>query len=177
MDDVAERVILIDSVSKRFSACGARVGSLISRNEELIAHGLKFCQSRLSVATLDQLGAAALYDTDAAYFEQVRQEYRARRDTVYNRLSKIPGVVCACPGGAFYMMAKLPVSDAEAFQKWLLEEFDDNGDTVMFAPGRCFYATEGMGLSEIRIAYVLKQKDLERAMELLEKGLKAYNER
>ena len=152
LEDVAERVIIIDSVSKRFSACGARIGCIISKNAELMAHALKFCQSRLSVATLDQLGAAALYGVDSGYFDEVREEYRLRRDTVFQKLSQIPGVVCTCPGGAFYIMAKLPVDDAEKFQLWLLEEFDDNGDTVMFAPGKCFYATPNMGLSEIRIA-------------------------
>ncbi len=174
-EDVADRVILIDSVSKRFSACGARIGCMISKNKELMAHALKFCQARLSVATLDQIASAALYGVDADYFEKVRAEYKLRRDTVFNKLQQIPGVVCSCPGGAFYIMAKLPVDDAEKFQLWLLENFEDNGDTVMFSPGKCFYATPGMGLSEIRIAYILKQKDLERAMDLLALGIEAYN--
>ena len=174
-DDIADRLILIDSVSKRFSACGARIGCIISKNADLIANALKFCQSRLSVATLDQLAATALYSTEKAYFDSVREEYHRRRDTVVRKLHEIPGVVCECPGGAFYLMAKLPVDDAEKFQIWLLEHFDDHGDTVMFAPGQCFYATEGLGKSEVRIAYVLNQKDLERAMDLLALGLKAYN--
>ncbi len=177
LEDISDRLILIDSVSKRFSACGARIGCLISKNAEFMAHALKLCQSRLSVATLDQVAAEALYSVDASYFEAVREEYKKRRDTVYRKLAKIPGVVCTCPGGAFYMMAKLPVDDAEKFQIWLLEHFEDQGDTVMFAPGKCFYATEGMGLSEIRIAYVLKQEDLERAMDLLALGIEAYNKR
>ena len=176
-DDLAENVVLIDSVSKRFSACGARVGILISRNKELIQHALKFCQARLSVATLDQTAAAAMYTMPADYFTESREEYKRRRDTVYRKIKEIPGVVCECPGGAFYMMAKLPVDDADKFQQWLLTDFDDNGDTVMFAPGAGFYATPGMGVDEIRIAYVLKQEDLERAMDLLAKGIEAYNAR
>jgi len=175
--DAAEHVVLIDSVSKRFSACGARIGCLISKNREFMANALKFCQARLSVATLDQVAAAALYSVDADYFARVREEYRLRRDTVYRKLQAIPGVVCACPNGAFYVMAKLPVDDAEAFQLWLLEEFSHENETVMFSPGKCFNATPGMGRSEIRIAYVLEQKELERALDLLALGLEAYNRR
>ena len=173
--DALDRLILIDSVSKRFSACGARIGALLSMNREFLANALKFCQSRLSVATLDQVAATALYTVDESYFTAVREEYNRRRDTVVSALRRIPGVICECPGGAFYLMAKLPVDDAEKFQIWLLEQFDDHGDTVMFAPGQCFYAGKNMGKSEIRIAYVLKQQDLERAMELLAKGLEAYH--
>ena len=171
-----ENLILIDSVSKRFSACGARIGCLISRNREFIAQGLKYCQARLSVATLDQIAAAALYSVEPEYFEKVREEYKRRRDTVVRKLHEIPGVVCECPKGAFYLMAALPVDDAEIFQQWLLEEFDDHGDTVMFAAGGPFYATPGKGRNEIRIAYVLKQADLERAMDLLALGIQKYNE-
>jgi len=177
LEDIAQRLIIIDSVSKRFSACGARIGCLISKNREFMANALKFCQARLSVATLDQVAAAALYSVDADYFARVREEYRLRRDTVYRKLQAIPGVVCACPNGAFYVMAKLPVDDAEAFQLWLLEEFSHENETVMFSPGKCFYATPGMGRSEIRIAYVLEQKELERALDLLALGLEAYNRR
>jgi len=176
-EDAAENVILADTVSKRFSACGARIGCLISRNHTLLGHAMKYCQSRLSVATLDQVAAAALYTVGPEYFTAVREEYKRRRDTVMEALKKIPGVVCRTPRGAFYLMAALPVDDADAFQKWLLEEFEDNGDTVMFAPGEPFYATPGKGKNEIRIAYVLCQKDLERAMELLAKGIEAYNAR
>ena len=172
-----ENLILIDSVSKRFSACGARVGCLISKNKEFIAHALKYCQARLSVATLDQVAASALYTVDPEYFEKVREEYMRRRDTVVRKLHEIDGVVCECPEGAFYLMAKLPIDDAEKFQQWLLEEFEDHGDTVMFAAGGPFYATPGKGLDEIRIAYVLEQKALERAMDLLALGIKAYNNR
>ena len=171
-----ENLVLIDSVSKRFSACGARIGCLISRNREFIAQGLKYCQARLSVATLDQIAAAALYSVEPEYFAKVREEYKRCRDTVVRKLHEIPGVVCECPKGAFYLMAALPVDDAETFQQWLLEEFDDHGDTVMFAAGGPFYATPGKGRSEIRIAYVLKQADLERAMDLLALGIQKYNE-
>ena len=175
--DAADNVILADTVSKRFSACGARIGCLISRNHEFLGHAMKYCQARLSVATLDQVASAALYNVGPEYFDAVRKEYKLRRDTVVNALQKIPGVVCKCPHGAFYVMAALPVDDSDKFQKWLLEEFEDNGDTVMFAPGEPFYATPGKGRNEIRIAYVLKQADLERAMELLAKGIEAYNNR
>ena len=172
-----ENLIIIDSVSKRFSACGARIGCLISKNRELMAHALKFCQARLSVATLDQVASAALYSVEPGYFDAVREEYRARRDTVVRKLGEIPGVLCECPQGAFYLMAALPVDDAEQFQKFLLEEFDDHGDTVMFAAGGPFYGTPGKGKNEIRIAYVLCREDLERAIDLLALGIQAYNEK
>ncbi|MBU5626570.1 pyridoxal phosphate-dependent aminotransferase [Oscillibacter sp. MSJ-2] len=176
-DDAAENVVVVDSVSKRFSACGARIGVLVSRNKDLMAQAMKWCQGRLCSATLDQVGAAALYSVGPDYFAKVREEYKLRRDTVMRKLADIPGVVCKCPEGAFYIMAKLPVDDADAFQTWLLEEFEDHGDTVMFAPGEGFYGTPGKGKDEIRIAYVLKQADLERAMDLLALGIQAYNAR
>lgn len=175
--DAADNVIVIDTVSKRFSACGARVGCILSRNHELLAQAMKYCQARLSVATLDQIASAALYDVGPEYFAAVREEYKHRRDTVMRKLEAIPGVICKCPKGAFYLMAALPVDDADKFQQWLLEEFDDNGDTVMFAPGEPFYGTPGKGKNEIRIAYVLKQEALERAMDLLALGIEAYNKR
>lgn len=173
--DAGENVVVVDSASKRFSACGARVGALISRNEELLAQCLKFCQGRLSVASLDQAGAAALYGLDPEYFDQNRAEYKLRRDTVVRKLREIPGVICEEPKGAFYLMATLPVDDADKFQKWLLTDFQDKGETVMFAPGEGFYATPGKGKNEIRIAYVLKHEDLERAMDLLALGIREYN--
>ena len=175
--DAAENVVVIDTVSKRFSACGARIGCIISRNRELLSHALKYCQARLSVATLDQVAAAALYDVGPEYFAAVREEYKRRRDTCVAKLKDIPGVVCACPRGAFYLMAKLPVDDADRFQQWLLTDFEDRRETVMFAPGESFYATPGRGKDEVRIAYVLKQADLERAMDLLALGIAAYNRR
>ena len=172
--DIDDNLIIIDSVSKRFSACGARVGCVVTRNKELQQALLKFCQSRLSVATIDQVGAAALYSVDHAFFRKSKAEYRQRRDTVVSCLRKIPGVLVEEPMGAFYVMASLPVDDADKFQRWLLESFEDNGDTVMFAPGAPFYETPGMGINEVRIAYVLKKEDLERAMELLAKGIERY---
>ena len=172
--DIDENLVIIDSVSKRFSACGARVGCVVTRNKELQQALLKFCQSRLSVATIDQLGAAALYSVDHEFFRACKEEYRRRRDTVVSRLRKIPGVVVEEPMGAFYVMASLPVDDTDKFQYWLLEEFDHRGDTVMFAPGAPFYETPGKGVNEVRIAYVLKQEDLERAMDVLAKGISAY---
>ena len=175
--DAAENVVVVDTVSKRFSACGARIGCLITRNKQLLGHAMKYCQARLSVATLDQVASAKLYTVGPEYFAAVREEYKKRRDTVVRKLAEIPGVHCKCPGGAFYLMAALPVDDADKFQTWLLEEFDDHGDTVMFAPGEPFYATPGKGKNEVRIAYVLEQEKLERAMDLLALGIKAYNAR
>ena len=174
-EDAAENVVVLDTVSKRFSACGARVGCIISRNKELMAHTMKMCQARLCVATLDQIASAALYDVGPEYFAAVRDEYKARRDTCMEGLKKIPGVVCECPKGAFYIMAKLPIDDADKFQIWLLEEFEDNGETVQFSPAQSMYATPGKGINEIRMAYVLEQHKLARAMELLGIALEKYN--
>lgn len=172
--DIEQNLVIIDSVSKRFSACGARVGAVVTKNKDLQQALLKFCQSRLSVATIDQIGAAALYSVDSQFFRDCKEEYRRRRDTVISRLRQIPGVVVEEPMGAFYLMASLPVDDSDKFQRWLLESFDDNGDTVMFAPGAPFYETPGKGINEVRIAYVLNQTDLERAMDVLAKGIAEY---
>ena len=175
--DVDDNVVIIDSVSKRFSACGARIGMLISRNKALMAEALKFCQGRLCSATLDQVGAAALYKVGPEYFAKVREEYRRRRDLCYAKLTAIPGVVCAKPMGAFYVMAKLPIDNTESFQQYLLTEFEDKGETVMVSPATGFYATPGKGLNEVRIAYVLKEKDLGRALDLLAMAIDRYNQR
>ena len=175
--DGAENVVILDTVSKRFSACGARIGCIISRNKELMGECLKLCQCRISVSTLDQIAAAALYDVGPDYFDAVREEYKRRRDTVVAKLEKIPGVICRCPKGAFYVMAALPVDSADSFQEWMLTEFDDNGETVICSPAGPMYATPGKGINEIRIAYVLKQEDLERAMDILALGIEAYNKR
>ena len=175
--DVDENVVIIDSVSKRFSACGARIGMLISRNRELMAEALKLCQGRLCTTTLEQVGATALYSVGPEYFEKVREEYRRRRDICYEKLTAIPGVVCAKPMGAFYVMAKLPIDDADLFQEWLLTDFEDHGETVMISPGAGFYATPGKGINEVRIAYVLKEADLSRALDLLALAIDAYNKR
>ena len=172
--DIDENLVMIDSVSKRFSSCGARVGCVITKNKDLQQALLKFCQSRLSVATLDQVGAAALYSADENYYAASKAEYKARRDTVVRGLRKIPGVLVEEPMGAFYVMVRLPVDDADKFQRWLLTEFSDNGETVMFAPGAPFYETPGCGINEVRIAYVLKQKELERAIELLGIAIERY---
>ena len=173
-DDLDDNLVIIDSVSKRFSACGARVGCVVTKNKELQQALLKFCQSRLSVATIDQIGAAALYSVDQEFFKQSKETYRRRRDLVVSKLRQIPGVMVEEPMGAFYVMASLPVDDADKFQRWLLESFDDNGDTVMFAPGAPFYETPGKGINEVRIAYVRSIEELSRAMDLLAKGIARY---
>ena len=170
-----DNVIVIDSVSKRFSACGARVGMLISKNKELMAQAMKWCQCRLCSATVDQIGAAALYTLDPSYFDEAREEYRLRRDTMVSKLNAIPGVECETPKGAFYVMAALPVDDADKFQMWLLNEFNDKGDTVLFACGEPFYATPGKGRNEVRLAYTINTQDISRAIDILAKGLEEYN--
>ena len=174
-EEAPENIVVIDTVSKRFSACGARIGCLISKNKELMSHAMKYCQARLSVATLDQVASAALYTVGPEYFAAVRDEYKKRRDTLCGKLREIPGVVFDVPGGAFYVMAALPVDDADKFQRWLLEEFSDNGETVMFAPGAPMYATPGKGKNEVRMAYVLECDKLERAMDILKKAIEVYN--
>lgn len=176
-EDLHDNVIVVDSVSKRFSACGARVGVVVSRNKAFMTEAMKICQGRLCVATLDQVGAAALYSVGPEYFAAVREEYKRRRDTALKKLLAIPGVVCEQPEGAFYLMAKLPVDSTDKFQQWLLEKFNADGDTVMLTPGEGFYATPGKGVNEARLAYVLKQADLERAMDVLALGIAAYNAR
>ena len=173
--DGNENVVIIDSVSKRFSACGARIGTIVSRNRELIGHALKVCQSRLSVVTIEQLASAAMYESlDDTYYDAVQKEYEERRNAVLSALEKVPHLTHSEPEGAFYMMVKLPVDDAEKLQYFLLEEFSDQGETVMFAPGEGFYATPGKGKDEIRIAYVTNPEELHRALELLGKGIEAY---
>lgn len=173
--DVKVNVIVIDSVSKRFSCCGARIGALISRNEQIVQNSIKLAQARLSVSTLNQIGAAAMYNnTMPNYFESIKNKYQSRVDVVVNELNKIKGVKVSRPNGAFYIMATLPIDDAEDFQKFLLEEFSDNGETVMFAPASNFYEGEGEGKNEIRLAAVLSEDRLKRAIELLGLGLVAY---
>ena len=178
MEDVAENVVVIDSVSKRFSATGARVGAVISRNHELMDEAMKLCQGRLCTATLDQVGAAAMYnELPANYYTEVREEYRRRRDAMVAALSKIPGVEFRCPEGAFYLMATLPVDDAEKLQYFLLEEFEDNGETVMVTPADGFFTDPELGRNKVRIAYVTNPEDVTRAIELLGLGIQAYNAR
>ena len=177
LEEYADRVILVDSVSKRFSACGARIGCLVSKNKDFMSGIMKIAQGRLCVPTIDQIGAAALYKLPKSYYEEVKAEYCARRDVVYEELMKIPGVVCQKPGGSFYITAKLPVENIEDFLMFLLEEFEDNGESVMFAPAEGFYKTPGLGKDEIRIAYVLNQADMKRGTELIRLGLEAYNKK
>jgi len=172
--DLEENLILIDSVSKRYSACGARIGCLITKNKDLLAQFNKFCQARLCVADVVQAAAAALYDTPSSYLKEVNEEYRHRRDTIASELSKLPGVISSDPKGAFYVMVKLPVDDAEKFAIWMLKDFDVNGETVMIAPGNGFYSTPGKGIDEARLAYVLNCGDIEKAIRILGEGLKQY---
>lgn len=167
-------VILMDSVSKRYSMCGVRVGALISRNCEVMAAAMKFAQARLCPPSYGQIAAEAALNTPKEYFDEVYDEYIQRRDYMVEALNKIEGVVCPKPKGAFYTVVKLPVDDADKFAQWLLESFDHKEQTVMLAPASGFYATPGLGRDEVRIAYVLKIDDLKNAMETLEAALKAY---
>ena len=175
--EYGDRVILIDSVSKRFSSCGARVGSVISKNKAVMESVLKLAQGRLCSATIEQYGAAELYKLPMSYIQSVRDEYMARRDTTFEELNKIPGFTAHKPQGAFYLTCKLPVDNTEDLLVFLLTEFEDNGETVMYAPANGFYATPGKGLDEIRIAYVLNCEDMRRAAELLRLGIEAYNKK
>ncbi len=170
-----DNVIVIDSVSKRFSACGARIGMVISKNERFMEQALKWCQCRLCSATVDQLGAAALYSLPDGYFDEVKKEYNRRRDTMIRKLHEIPGVKCETPKGAFYVMVSLPVDDADKLQQFMLTEFDDNGDTVLLACGEPFYATPGKGRNEVRLAYTICCEDIERAIDILKKAIEKYN--
>lgn len=167
-------VIVVDSVSKRYSACGARIGALITRHSAVLETVTRYAKLRLSPPGLGQLFAEAMLDMDDQYLEDVKATYDRRRQVVYERLKHIPGVVNYRPGGAFYCFARFPVADAEHFCRWLLESFDHEGSTVMLSPGRGFYATPGLGLDEVRIAYILQEQDLHRAMDCLEAGLMAY---
>lgn len=175
LEDVADRVILIDSISKRYSACGARIGLMASKNKELIHQALKLCQSRLCAPTIEQIGATALKDTPDSYFKEVNTKYQKRRDILFDGLKDIPGVICKKPKGAFYIVAKLPVKNAEDFSKWLLTDFSFEGKTVMVAPAEGFYATKGLGIDEVRMAYCLNGEDLTLAMKLLAIALVEYN--
>lgn len=174
IDEVADRVVVIDSVSKRYSACGARIGSIASKNKVFMNQILKLCQARLSVPTLEQIGAIELYKTPSTYLAKVNKEYRERRDVLYNELIKVPGVVCKKPAGAFYIVAKLSVKSSDHFVKWLLSNFDIDGQTVMPCPAEGFYATKGLGVDEIRLAYVLNKDDLANAAKILKIGLETY---
>ncbi len=171
---IEDNVIMIDSVSKRYSMCGARIGALISKNKEVMTAALKFAQARLSPPTIEQIAAEAALDTPQSYFDDVVAEYVERRNIMVEGLNKIPGVFCPKPSGAFYCVAKFPVDSAEKFCQWLLEDFDYNGATVMMAPASGFYSTPGAGVQEARIAYVLKKESLSAAVKCLEEALKVY---
>ena len=169
-----EHAIVIDSVSKRYSMCGARIGCLVSKNKEVIKTALKFAQARLSPPTYAQIASEAALETPPEYFKEVIEEYVERRDLLITELNKIEGVIVGRPHGAFYCIAQLPIADADHFAQWLLEKYDLNGETVMVAPAAGFYATEGMGKNQIRIAYVLKKERLKKAVQILKEALKTY---
>jgi len=169
-----EHAIMIDSVSKRYSMCGARIGCIASKNKEVMKTAMKFAQARLSPPTFAQIASEAALDTPQEYFDEVIEEYTSRRNTLVKGLEEIDGVIVAKPKGAFYCIAQLPIEDAEDFAKWLLESFHLNNETVMVAPAAGFYSTPGTGLNQVRIAYVLKEEDLKRAVEILKAALKEY---
>lgn len=172
--DIEEHAIVVDSVSKRYSMCGARIGCLVSKNKQVITTALKFAQARLSPPTYAQIASEAALETPQEYFKEVIEEYVERRDLVLQELNKIEGVIVGRPHGAFYCIAQLPIADADHFAQWLLEKYDLNGETVMVAPAAGFYATEGMGKNQIRIAYVLKKERLIKAVQILKEALKTY---
>ncbi len=174
LQGIDENVILLDSVSKRYSECGIRIGALVTRNKEVISTALKFAQARLSPPGLGQIVAEASIDTPAEYFTEINKEYTTRRNFMVEALNNIPGVYCPKPKGAFYAVVRLPVDDADKFAQWLLEKFEYNNQTVMVAPASGFYSTPGLGKDEVRIAYVLKIEDLKNAIETLSEALKAY---
>ena len=167
-------IILLDSISKRYSACGARIGALITKNAQVMQAALKFAQARLSPPTFGQVGAEAAIDTPQSYFDEVNKEYTARRNYVVEALNKMPGVFCPMPKGAFYCIARLPIDDADKFCQWLLESFSFENQTVMLAPATGFYSTPNSGKNEVRIAYVLKKEDLVKSVQILKEALKVY---
>ncbi|WP_299801108.1 pyridoxal phosphate-dependent aminotransferase [uncultured Maribacter sp.] len=173
-EGLEEQAIVIDSVSKRYSMCGARIGYLVSKNKEFIATAMKFAQARLSPPTYAQIASEAALDTPDSYFAEVKTEYVARRNILIAELEKIEGIKIARPQGAFYCIAELPIKDADHFAQWLLEDFNMDNETVMVAPAAGFYATEGLGKNQIRIAYVLDQESLKRAVQILKEALKSY---
>lgn len=174
LEGIDDRTIMLDSVSKRYSACGARIGMIVSKNRDVINATLKFGMARLCPPTIEQIGTEAGIDTPQSYFDQVIQEYTERRDVMVQLLRQMPGVVAPNPKGAFYLVVKLPVDDADAFARWLLTDFDVDNETVMVAPANGFYSTAGLGQNEVRIAYVLNVEDIEKAMHILAEALKVY---
>jgi len=175
IEGISDRAVLLDSISKRYSACGARIGCLVSKNQEVMDAALRLGQARLCSPSIEQFGATSALAIEDEYFEKMAAEYKRRRDTTYEELMKIPEVVCLKPSGAFYIMAKLPVKDIEDFARWMLTDFSLDGETTMIAPGPGFYATPGKGQDEARIAYVLNVEDLRRAIRILAKGIETYN--
>lgn len=171
---VEDQVILMDTISKRYSACGARLGALVTKNKAVLDAAMKLAQARLSPPSFAQIAAEAAIDLPADYFEETRQEYCNRRDLLVARLNAMPGVYCPCPGGAFYAMARLPIDDSDLFCQWLLESFSHEGATVMLAPATGFYGTPGLGKKEVRLAYVLNSESINQAMDCLEKALEVY---
>ena len=174
LDGIDQNVILIDSVSKRYSACGFRIGAMISKNKEVMATAMKFAQARLSPPSFGQIASEAALNTPASYFVDVLNEYVARRNTVFERINQIKGAFCPNPKGAFYVVARLPIDDSDKFCKWILEDFNYENQTVMLAPATGFYATKGRGKDEVRISYVLNVNDLNKSMDVLEKALEVY---
>ncbi|WP_114937589.1 pyridoxal phosphate-dependent aminotransferase [Mucilaginibacter endophyticus] len=174
LDGLEENVVVMDTVSKRYSACGARLGCMITKNKELRTTALKFAQARLSAGMVEQIAGEAAVDTPDSYFEAVNKEYTSRRDTLVNALNKMDGVYCPNPGGAFYVVAKLPIDNADKFCQWMLEAFSLNNETVMMAPATGFYSTPDAGSNEVRMAYVLNNDDLKKAMICLDEALKVY---
>ena len=174
---VEDRVIMIDTFSKKYSACGARIGALVTKNKAVIEAVMKFSQARLSPPTLEQIAAEAALGLPSNYFDATRAEYKKRRDTLIDRLNKMDGVYCQSPQGAFYAMAKLPVEDSDHFCKWLLTDFRENNATIMLAPASGFYTTPGLGKNEVRLAYVLNEQEINKAMDCLESALKIYQEK
>ena len=172
-----EHAIMIDSVSKRYSMCGARIGCIVSKNAEVMATAMKFAQARLSPPTYAQIASEAALETPQSYFDDVISEYKDRRDTLIAELQKIEGVTVATPKGAFYCIAKLPIDNADKFAQWLLESYDFNGETVMVAPAAGFYSTPNVGLDEVRIAYVLKKADLIKSVQILKEAIAVYNKK
>ncbi len=169
-----QHAILLDTISKRYSACGGRIGAFVTKNQQVLDAAMKFAQARLSPPTFAQILGEAAVDLPANYFDEVHEEYTKRRDLLVRRLNSMPGVMCPNPGGAFYAMARLPVADTEKFCQWLLEDFNYNGATVMMAPAAGFYATKGKGQNEVRLAYVLNSNDINAAMDCLQEALKVY---
>lgn len=172
-----QHAILMDTISKRYSACGGRIGAFVTKNQQVLDAAMKFAQARLSPPTFAQILGEAAVDLPADYFDTVHAEYTSRRDILVSRLQQMEGVTCPLPGGAFYAMAQLPVDDSEKFCQWLLESFSYNGATVMMAPAAGFYATPGQGRNEVRLAYVLNTHDINAAMDCLEAALKEYNKK